>query len=862
MELIERGHALHLLQGALDVAGQGAGRTALVCGEAGIGKTSLVTELVSGHHDGRVLWGGCEALFSPRPLGPLYDMASALGAKLQSMLGLEGRRSELFSCFLTELQEARDTTIVVLEDLHWADAATLDLVKYLARRIARVPALLVLSYRDDELGDRHPLKLVLGDLPADAVVRVPLLPLSEAGVEELARQSSHSAEGIFAATGGNPFFVTEALRADGLPATVRDAVLARAARQPVAVRALLDLAAIVPGRIEIDLVDEVLAPSAEDVTAALASGLLTADGHSYAFRHELARIALEQALPPPLAGALHARVLACLERRPHVATSRLVHHASGAGDTAAVLKYALEAGDEAASHGAHREAAQLYNTALAHADALPPATRARLLEGMSYQHYLIDENDVAIAARHRALEIWRELGDVPQQGRTLRWLSRLYWFGGRRQEAEDYANQTVELMQSLPEDEAYAWALSNRSQLYMLAGQTDESVAWGNRAIELATRIGSSEVLAHALNNVGTALYAEAIADGREMIEKSLQIAVEHDYEEHIARCHANLVSTAVKLRDYDNARKQIDEATRYFAARDLDSWSNYVCGWQSRLDFEQGNWDAADGIAARLVHCQSVAPVSRISALAVLARLRLRRGDPGADELLEEATALSRQSGELQRLGPVAAAHAEAAWLRNDCAHVDPLVLLAHDMAERYRDPRALGELRDWCLRLGLTQAGPEGAEAPYALQIGGDWQGAAAEWDALGCPYERALALMEGDEPAKREALALFEALGAGVAARRCRECLRSAGVRGLARGPRATTSANPAGLTARELQIVALVAEGLSNADIARRLVRSEKTVDHHISAILRKLDARSRGEAVGAAARMGLIADRRG
>ena len=236
VELIERGQALDLLREALDAAAHGCGRTALVCGEAGIGKTSLVTELVSAHHDGNVLWGGCEALFSPRPLGPLYDMAPSLGERVKSMLGLDGGRVELFATFLAGLQEAAGTTVVVLEDLHWADAATLDLVKFLARRIQRVRALLVLSYRDDELDERHPLQMVLGDLPANAVVRVPLPPLSEAGVDALARQSNRSAEGIFAATGGNPFFVTEALRAEGLPATVRDAVIARAARASTASR--------------------------------------------------------------------------------------------------------------------------------------------------------------------------------------------------------------------------------------------------------------------------------------------------------------------------------------------------------------------------------------------------------------------------------------------------------------------------------------------------------------------------------------------------------------------------------------------------------------------------------------------------
>jgi tetratricopeptide (TPR) repeat protein len=694
-----------------------------------------------------------------------------------------------------------------------ADAATLDLVKFLARRIQRVRALLVLSYRDDELDERHPLQLVLGDLPADAVVRVPLPPLSEAGVDELARQSNRSAEGIYAVTGGNPFFVTEALRADGLPATVRDAVRARAARQPPAVRAILDLVAIVPGRLETGVVDAILAPAPADVSAALACGLLNADGRWYSFRHELARIAIEQALPMPLAAALHARVLEFLERQHegYVPMSRLVHHASGAGNSAAVLKYALRAGDEAASHGAHCEAASLYTIAVTHLDALPLIERARLFERLSYQRYLIDQNEDAISARHSALAIWRELGDVPHEGLTLRWLSRLYWFAGRKREADAYADEAVQLLQGLPEDEAYAWALSNRSQLYMLSGHTVESVEWGTRAIALATRIGSPEVLAHALNNVGAARYAAGMEGGKAMIEKSLEISLAHHYEEHVARSYCNLVSTAAKNRDYIDARKQIDEAMDYFCELDLDSWSNYILAWQSRVDFEQGHWDAAATVATRLVNIRGMAPVTRICSLTVLAQLRLRRGDPGARELLEEAAALARQSGELQRLGPVAAALAEESWLRNDGAPVDELVLQAHDLAEQLQDARCLGELRCWCQRLGLVQARPEGADEPYRLQLGGQWKDAAEAWQRLECPYERALALLDGDDDAMREALSLLESLDASAtgealprapaSGRRPRRVPRSArdDVR-QSRGPDFTGAADPAAVGGR--------------------------------------------------------------
>ncbi|MFL6664141.1 MAG: ATP-binding protein [Rhizobacter sp.] len=861
MDLIEREPPLRELSSAVEQARQGRGSVALVFGEAGIGKTSIAQRLGADQPGVQVLWGGCEALFSPRPLGPLYDMADPMGHRVRELLGREGQRAELFAEVLGRLQHGERPTLMVFEDLHWADAATLDLVKFLARRIHSLRVLLLLSYRDDEIGGAHPLRAVLGDLPADRLLRVPLLPLSAAAVDELARRAGRQRPGLHASTGGNPFFVAEALRSEGLPATVRDAVLARAARLNPAARSLVDLAAIVPTRIEARLVEGLLQPTPQDVTAALSSGLLITDGRAYAFRHELARIAIEQALPAPIATSLHARMLVELQRPEHgeLPLVRLVHHARGAGDGAAVLRYAPRAAERAASHGAHRESAALYAAALSHADGVAPAARADLLERRAYQCYLTDQIESAIGAHREALALWRQLGNRQQEGHALRWLSRLHWFLGRNREAETLAGEAVDLLQALPPDREYAWALSNRAQLHMLAGDTDEAVSWGQRAIEWGTALGDAEVVVHAQNNVGTALYGHGKAEGRALLEQSLRTALERGYGEHVARAYVNLVSTTAVNRDYAAARRLIDEAQAYFSARDLDAWVNYLSALQCVVDFEQGRWDAAGLTASRLTTIAGVAPISRVPALVVLSRLRLRRGDPAPMAPLEQATALARTTGELQRLAPVAAAHAEACWLGHD-GDLD-LVRAVYARAVECRSARALGELGYWLEVLGdELPAAPE-PERPYRMQRDGDWRGAAAAWRELGCPYEEALMLLSSrDDEAMREALQRLESLQASQAVQRCREVLRLHGVRGVARGPRASTAANPAGLTQREMQILALLAQGLTNAEIGGRIVRSTKTVDHHVSAILGKLEVRSRTEAGMAAMRLGLLKHR--
>lgn len=295
LTLLEREPALEALAAALGEAAAGEGRIALVYGEAGIGKTSLVDHFTrAGAGSARALWGACDSLHTPRPLGPVYDIAPQAGPALREHLAAGAPPRAIFSAVLEELRR-RPPVVAVLEDLHWADAATLDLVKFLGRRIRQVPALLVLTYRDDELGPRHPLRIVLGDLATSrAVQRIPLAPFSVAAVRTLAAGQALDGTALHRQTGGNPFFVTEALasREAGIPPTVRDAVLARAARLSAAGRAALDAAAIVGAQVEPWLLAALVDDAAGAAEECVARGMLRAQGDLLAFRHELARQAV------------------------------------------------------------------------------------------------------------------------------------------------------------------------------------------------------------------------------------------------------------------------------------------------------------------------------------------------------------------------------------------------------------------------------------------------------------------------------------------------------------------------------------------------------------------------------------------
>jgi DNA-binding CsgD family transcriptional regulator len=390
----------------------------------------------------------------------------------------------------------------------------------------------------------------------------------------------------------------------------------------------------------------------------------------------------------------------------------------------------------------------------------------------------------------------------------------------------------------------------------MLADDLEGARLWGGRAIALAERLGDQETLCHALNNVGAAEFNSGDTRGRAKLERSLRVALEHGFEEHVARAYTNLAESAVMFRDYAPAITFHRQGIAYCMEHDLDTWEVYMRGWQARQHLELGEWGEAAADATMVLNVPHESAPNRIPALIVLGVLRARRGDPESWRMLDEARTLALATGEQQRIAPMAAARAEAAWLGGDLAQCQREARVGYDLARAHQNPWATGDLALWLWRSGEAVPTDDLAE-PHARQIAGDWAAAAAAWERLGCPYERALALLDGDEAAQREALALLERLEAAPAAELVRQRLRAHGARGIPRGPRASTRGNPVGLTNRQMEVLALLAAGLSNAEIAERLSAAPKTIEHHVSAILEKLDARSRAQAIAAAHRLALM-----
>ncbi len=836
------------------------GQILLVGGEAGVGKTTLVRAFAA-RVEGRVLLGACERLVTPAPLGPLMDVAGQLGGSLAADIEA-GRHPHQVA--LTLLDELREPAVLVVEDVHWADEATLDVLRVLGRRIAATPSLVVVTYREDEAVGDHPLRRLLGELASVAVAeRVAVPPLSLAAVLELA--SSHGADGeaIYALTRGNSFFVTELLAASGevLPATVRDAVLARIARLSPPARDLLDGVALVPARAELWLLDAAFGEVAERVDECVAAGVLVADSDAVAFRHELARLAVESTVPPRRRRDLHVAILLALEASDVdlVGSSRLAHHAEGAGDPAAVLRHGRAAGERGSKTGAHREAAAQYARVLRCAGGIAAAERADLLVAYALEAQASGGYEESISALQEAIDLRRSLGDRLRAGDHLARLTMPYITVGRYAEAEAASRAAVEMLETLPASPELATAYGFHAYTRMIKRDSEATVSWGQKAVTLARRFDEPETLSLGLDVMGAAVItAGEIERGVTLLEQSLEVATANALAHRIAHSHWMLGAGLAEMYELERAERWLRDHIAFAEEWGLDA--AYTRAWLAVALVYRGRWSEGAELAAEVL-AEPVARMPRVfTASVALGRVRARGGDPDIDYVLDEALALAQPGGHLQRLGHAHAARAEAAWLSGDAERTLAEARTVYSFALEKRHPWFAGELAYWQWKAGGLDRSPEWIAEPYRLQIEGRPVAAAEQWHDRGCPYEAARARAESWLPGDvLAALTEFERLGAVPAAKLARERLRALGAR-VPRRPRSTTRANPGQLTSRELEVLRLIAGGLRNAEVAERLVLSRRTVDHHVSAVLRKLTATTRGEATAVAAKLGLLEDR--
>ena len=861
-KLLERSAELSLLEKQLDfVRGQSSGRLGVVGGEAGVGKTTLVRTFCGQAQGSRVLWGACDSLFTPRPLGPFVDIASATGGELARLATSRARPYEVAAALIDELRRGTSPTLVVLEDMQWADEATLDAVRLLTRRIEGAPGLVLLTYRDDELAPTHPLRFLLGELPRqESVFRIRVQRLSAGAVAALAAPAGVDADELYRKTAGNPFFVREVLASSGeeMPSTVRDAVLARAARMSADARALLDAVAIAPPQADVWMLEAVAGDKVHALGECLASGMLARRNGSVAFHHELARLAIVESIAPDRALGLHRRTLMALASPPTGSPdpARVAHHAEAAQDPEAQLRYSRLAGERASAVGAHREAAAQFQRALRAAGSLPPQQQAGLLTLLAHELLHVNMADRAIVAQEQANELFERAGDVVGFADGLRRLSRLYLCGGRGAEAGEPIRECIRLLETLPESRELGFAFSGLVMFHMNHDDPDGALRAGQRSLELAERFDDDETLLHTLNSIGSIELMMGLPAGREKLLRSLEMADELGMDEHVGRAYINLAYGAAITNSYDGLMELVTRGIEYCLDHGLELWRMWIMTSQAQALLDRCDWSRAADVASAVLHGE-MGQLPRVSALPIVALIRARRGDPEVWPLLDEAAVMAQREGELQYAVPVAVARAEAAWLEGRPEAIREETEACFAKAVELDAWWKLGPLAVWRRRGGLRDESDARIPERYRAELEGRHARAAELWSALGCDYDAALALAgSDDDELLRRSLTSLQRIGARAAAAVVARKLRSLGALGITRGPRPATQRNPAQLTEREVEVLELVGAGMRNSDIARKLFLTTKTVDHHVSSILRKLGVASRSQAAAEAAKLGL------
>lgn len=858
MELWERSEALNLLAGLLR---ESANRSCivLISGEAGIGKSALVTEFARRCGSRvRVLWGACDRLVTPRALGPLHDIGRQIGGRLFARLEAAAPQEEVFAAFLEALSgpQSRPQPLVVVEDAHWADEATLDWLAFLGRRIDRLSALLFVTYRDDEVGPEHPLRGVLAALPNAVVRRVPLEPLSPECVSEQARQAGRDGESVQQLAGGNPLLVTELLKADTsqVPGAVQDLIFDRIRALPPPARALTQLVAVVPTRADGALISH----AADQVDVCIAAGVLVPNGDGVSFRHELFRSAVEESLSPVRRVELHRRVLAILSEVRDADPGRLVHHAWLAGDQEAVLRFGQIAGAAAARQGAHREAARHFRAAATFGERLAPADRAELLERYAAEAHLAGSNEEGLQARQEALGIWEPLGRADRISDNLRWISQLAWFAGQMAQMREAADRALTVLAGLPPSKELAMAYVAQAQVQFRMNHLAESAAWAGKACDLALDLGEGEIAMHASVTRDTAKLAGGDLSAWAALEETHRSARDAGLPDPAARALGSLATVvADELARYGEAEELLDRSLSYSAVHNLDGFYLPVLAARAMLRLERGDWDGALADAESVLSRAGSSGASAVLAFVARGRILAARGDPDALGYLDQAARAGEAVGDVSMRVPVADARSEYYLWNGDSDQAQHEARQGLDLAG-WNDglPFYVGRLAWRLWRAGGTDDLPAVMAEPFRMMISGDWAAATDEWAARGATYLQIEALAAGDEEAGAQALRLLAGLGASRAASFLRAQLQKRGFAHLPRGPRRATTVNVAGLTPRQTDVLALVAQGLSNADIAARLTLSPKTVDHHVSAVLDKLGVANRGQAAAVAHRLNL------
>ena len=842
VSLVEREEQLASL---FELADADAGSAVLLSGEAGFGKTSLLRAFLDGlDHRHRILEAACEPVGIPTAFSPLFDLLDDLPSELCDEIRTGSGRTAVYAGMLDLLKG--DRIVLVVEDVHWADEATLGLIRYLGRRIAPTKSLLICTYRPEDLDLAHPMHLVVADLGPTAT-RIDLPALTPSGVEAMTRGLDVDPKRVHAATLGNPFLVDEVIRHPDskLPSNISNAVLARAANFSSDALQSLYSVALSPDGVSLDILLALDSAAGSYVDLAVQRRLLVSSDGIVTCRHDLIRHSLEAAVPPALRRELHRRLLEQLEMDAdeHPDLSRLAYHSLGAQDDVKSVNYSLQAAESSARGGAHRQAAHHYANALLFRGRMPVGQLRDTLLAAAHEHCLVN-------AAAEACGYAQELVEISESRiETAAARARLSYYMSRDNDLEathKTAGLAIEVLEDEPPSEEFALALASRAWVAMVEGRHPEAIEDGHRAIAAARAAGSARVEVHAATTVGTTLIQLGDVTGLAIIEDAVSFGLDHGVDEETARAISNTGRSHLWLFDLPRAREQFEKLVEFTTARELDAWYISSVAALAEIDVANGRWEDADHELA-MVLGQTTCRQTEVGTLMNAATFDILRGTPGAELMVESALDRARGSDyDMVRGSGILAL--QAVWTGvMEWSEAMPFLEEIQRLPGWADDDWGRAMVGFWAMRTGIDPPDADLAGAA-GLEQTGEFAEAAAAWDRAGHSMEAAICRALVPEADLDQIFSSLSSMGAHGVARGLRHELQRRGVKSVPRGERKSTSANPAGLTARQAEVLSLMQAGLSNAAIAETLFISEKTAGHHVSAILTKLNVSSRLQAV--------------
>jgi DNA-binding CsgD family transcriptional regulator len=850
--LLERAGELATLCGLVDDLDAAGGKVVLIRGEAGIGKSALVREFLEAQ-DGAVhaLFGACDDLFIPQALAPFQDMARDEPSLKESLYA--GDRASLLRRVLELLERTDRPTVVVIEDTHWADEATLDAIRYIGRRISRTNGLLVLTYRDGELDLDHPLRRVFGDLPAQSVARIQLGGLSLSAVSVLVMDSSLEPFDVLEATRGNPLLVGE-MRASGdasVSSSLHDSLMARFGKLSIGSQEVLKTLSVIPEPIARDDALGLTGVTADRLDECARRAFLDDVSLRVSFRHDLIRRAIGSAMSAGERFAKYRLVLDGLPERTHPCL--LIHCAAEVNDADRLIDLVPRSARYAAAAGGHIQAAEDFREMGPYRDRIDSGDLGPLLDEWAREEFLVDDVGEAIRINRLARDHYRQIGERGAESRALARAAHYHENDGQRAQAEALALEAIEVLGDDADGPDLARALEVNAYLHMMAGDVDAVFKLVAQTIEAGGPEIDDAILVRSFVHRGIMANLVSYPDGRASLDAAMARAAETGqwYEESRAPfLHASSAAEAYDLAvASDYAQRALVSAARH-ELPNLEAYAQALCARIAQLE---GRWDAAADLAREVADTSAI---TRMVALPILGEIEARKGRPSASELLGRAWEMAARANEMQRLQPVAGALAEQAWITGNStipiSDLRTVMLAGVDAGFAWSS----GRIAFWLWQLGELMEAPAGVAEPFRLMMTGEGSRAAAAWEAHGAPYERAVALMHGAAAERAEGLDALEALGATAVAARYRKTLRDRGV-AVPRGRGQATRHHASGLTARQAEVLQLLGDDLSNAEIADRLFVSPRTVENHVAAVLDKLDVATRAEAVVRARAEGVL-----